>query len=365
MADEKFYSAIADELEHKKTDRALWTRALAEAGGDVDKTTALYIRLRLVQLKRAEAGASTLALEPVPGDEPNNNRGGHNTQPPSSALMRLRSDLSKMLRESGKSSFYTVLGLTPEATDAEVVDAIASYEARVASGGAFATPEFKYAKESLGNARSRETYDRRLFSSTATAGGPSSRYPGREQELSSDAEPVLLQLWESRKATMIIGAVSLCIVGYMVLGFYKEREASVVRKKEIEAQILQAQKNAENDAIRAEAEKTRATGSVHNTTNVIDRSAQMGNRALDMQLEAENRRRIESEQRAIANAQRLEMQREAQDRQLAMQEQRTRDAKRQMDERRAEREQRYWACMNTALDRISESAANARCAAYR
>ncbi|QTN29969.1 hypothetical protein HZ993_09260 [Rhodoferax sp. AJA081-3] len=366
MADEKFYSAIADELEHKKTDRALWTRALAEAGGDVDKTTALYIRLRLAQLKRADVGAGTLALEPVPGDETsNNNRGGHNTQPPSSALIRLRSDLSKMLRESGKSSFYTVLDLTPEATDAEVADAIASYEARVASGDAFATPEFKYARESLGNSRSREAYDRRIFSSAATAGGPTSRYPSRGHELSSVGEPVLVQLWESRKASVIVGAVCLCIVGYMLLGFYKEREASAMRKKEIEAQILQTQKNAENDAIRAEAEKALAAGMVNNTANVIDRTSQMGNRALDRQLEAENRQRIESEQRAINNAQRLEMQREAQDRQLAMQEQRTREAKRQMDDRRAEREKRYWACMNTALDRNSESTANARCAAYR
>jgi hypothetical protein len=235
----------------------------------------------------------------------------------------------------------------------------------VASGHATATPEFKYAKESLGNARSRETYDRRIFASAATAGGPSSRYPGRGQDVTVEAEPVLMQLWESRKATVIVGAVSLCIVGYMLLGFYKEREASAVRKKEIEAQILQTQKNAENDAIRAEAEKALAHGVVTHTGTAIDRSSQIGNRALDIQLEAESRRRMESEQRAVANAQRLEMQREAQDRQLAMQEQRTREAKHQMDERRAEREKRYWACMNTALDRNSETTANARCAGYR
>lgn len=361
MADEKFYSAIADELEHKKTDRALWTRALAEAGGDVDKTTALYIRLRLAQLKKAEAGSNTLALEPVTGDNSNS----HSAPPPSNALLRLRSDLSKMLRESGKSSFYTVLDLTPEATDAEVADAIASYEARVASGAAFATPEFKYAKESLGHARSRETYDRRIFSSAATAGGPSSRYPGRGQELSSGGEPVLMQLWESRKASVIVGAVCLCIVGYMLLGFYKEREASAMRKKEIDAQILQTQKNAENDAIRAEAEKAMASGMVTHTGTAIDRSTQIGNRSLEIQREAESRRRFESEQQAIANTQRLEMQREAQERQLAMQEQRTRENKRQMDDRRAEREKRYWACMNTALDRNSETTANARCAGYR
>ncbi len=366
MADEKFYNAIADELEHKKTDRALWTRALAEAGGDVDKTTALYIRLRLAQLKRAEAASGTLALEPMPADDAGTGTARqHSAPPPSNALVRLRSDLSSMLRENGKSSFYDVLDLTPEATDAEVAAAIASYEARVASGHATATPEFKYARESLGNVRSREAYDRRIFASAITAGGPASRYPGRGQEVSVEAEPVLMQLWESRKATVIVGALSLCIVGYMLLGFYKEREASAMRKKEIEAQILQTQKNAENDAIRAEAERAMASGMVTHTGTVIDRTTQIGNRALEIQREAESRRRFESEQQAFANAQRLEMQREAQDRQLAMQEQRTRENKRQMDDRRAEREKRYWACMNTALDRNSETTANSRCAGYR
>jgi hypothetical protein len=39
--------------------------------------------------------------------------------------------------------------------------------------------------------------------------------------------------------------------------------------------------------------------------------------------------------------------------------------KRMADERRAEAEKRYWACMNQALDRSSASNANARCAGYR
>ncbi|MES2582676.1 MAG: hypothetical protein V4627_08175 [Pseudomonadota bacterium] len=373
MADENFYSAIADELEHKKTDRALWTRALAEAGGDVDKTTALYIRLRLTQLKRAAAAASPLALELEPAPAPHNNSSGDfssgDAPAPSSALLRLRSDLTKVLLESGKSSFYTVLQLSPEATDAEVAAAIARYEARVASGNAAATSEFRYAKESLGDVRSREIYDRRLFAN-ATPGGASSsasspRQASRDLEVSSDGGSVLMQLWESRKATVIVGAVCLCVVGYMVLGFYKEREASAARKKAIDAQILQTQKNAENDAIRAEAERALSEGRVNNTATVIDRATQIGNRAMDRQLDAEHRMRMESEQRAIANAQRLEMQRQAQDRQLAMQEQRTREAKRQMDDHRAEREKRYWACMNTALDRNSETTANARCAGYR
>ncbi|MES2947190.1 MAG: hypothetical protein V4858_01490 [Pseudomonadota bacterium] len=351
MSDEKFYAVIADELEHKKTDRVLWTRAMGEAGGDGDKTNALYIRLRLAELKKAAAVAidATLTLEPAT----------------SAAVLRLRSELAQALSENGKSSFYSVLNISPEATDAEVAAAISRYEARVEAGHASATPEFKYAKDSLGNPRSREIYDQRLSSNWTADAGPSSRHPGRRSQPQSEPDSVLLQLWESRKATVIVGALSLCVVGYMFLGFYKEREESAARKKSIEAQILQTQKNAENDAIRAEAEKALAAGTVRNTATVIDRSSQIGNRSMDIQLDAENRRRQELEYRAAENARSQEMQREAQDRRLAMQEQRTYEAKRQMDERRAEREKRYWACMNAALDRNSETTANARCASYR
>ena len=363
MSDEKFYGVIADELEHKQTDRILWTRALGESGGDLDKTTALYIRLRLSDLKKTAIGGSSLALEPITAaastqlDEP----------APSSALLRMRSELSQALRANGKSSFYTLLQVTPEATDADVAAAIARYEAKVESGLVTATPEFKYAKESLGNTRSREAYDRRLFSNATADAGPSSRPArrGNTEPVVTDSDSLLLHMWESRKATVIVGAISLCIVGYMVLGFYKEREASAARKRAIEAQVLQTQKNAENDAMRAETEKTLANGVVTHTATVIDRSTQMGNRALEIQMDAESRRRQELEYRANVTAKNMEMQREAQDRQLAMQEQRTRDAKRQMDDHRAEREKRYWTCMNAALDRNSETTANARCAGYR
>jgi hypothetical protein len=365
MADEKFYSLIADELEHKKTDRVLWTRALGESGGDLDKTSAVYIRLRLADLKKkAAAEAPALALEPAVAASP---APSLSDPPPSNALLRLRSELAEALRDNGKSSFYSLLQITPLATDAEVAAAIARYEDKVEAGLATATPEFKYAKDSLGTARAREAYDRRLFASTTADAGPLSRPAGRGsyEPVVTGSDSLLLHIWESRKATVIVGALSLCIVGYMLLGFYKEREASAMRKKEIEAQILQTQKNAENDAIRAEAEKALANGVVTHAGTAIDRTTQMGNRALELQRDAENRRRFESEQQAIANAQRLEMQREAQERQLAMQEQRTRESKRQMDDRRAEREKRYWACMNTALDRNSETTANARCAGYR
>jgi len=354
MADEAFYSLIADELEHKKTDRILWTRALGEAGGDLDKANAFYIRLRLAELKKA--------AEPIlpPLEAPD-----RAVVAPNNALLLLRAELARTLSDTRKSSFYTVLKVSPEAPDAEVTAAIAQYEARIEAGVFAASPEFKYAKESLGNPKSREAYDRRVFTNLTAAGAPSARLADSTYDRSAGTDGVVLSLWESRKASVMLGVLALSVVGYFALGFYKEREASAARKKAIDAQVLEASRAADNDATRAGTERVLVNSVLKNTETVIDRSTHLGNRAIDIQQDAEDRRRQELEYRANATHRSLEMQRESQERQLAMQEQRSRDMKRMADERRAEAEKRYWACMNQALDRSSASNANARCAGYR
>ena len=86
---------------------------------------------------------------------------------------------------------------------------------------------------------------------------------------------------------------------------------------------------------------------------------------MNIQQDAENRRRQELEYRANAGAQILDMQQQNQNRMLAMQEQQSRDAQRYAEERKAEKERLYWACMNAALDKMSSANAGARCASYR
>ena len=54
MTDQHLYDSVADELRHKVLTPGLWTRAVAESGGDVDTARALYIRFRVAELKEHE-----------------------------------------------------------------------------------------------------------------------------------------------------------------------------------------------------------------------------------------------------------------------------------------------------------------------
>lgn len=53
MNDDAFYDEVARELQAKQMIPGLWTKAYAEAGGEVEKARALYIRLRVEQLSEA------------------------------------------------------------------------------------------------------------------------------------------------------------------------------------------------------------------------------------------------------------------------------------------------------------------------
>jgi curved DNA-binding protein CbpA len=131
------------------------------------------------------------------------------------------------------------------------------------------------------------------------------------------------------------------------------------------AQVLLINRSSDNDATRAGTERILVNGVINNDSKVIDRSAELGSRSLNIQQDAENRQRQELEYRANTSAQMLEMQRQNQDRQLAMQEQRAQETRRQAEERKADNERRYWACMNGALDKMSGATASARCAGIR
>jgi len=50
--EEKFYDLIWEEIEQKNLKRSVWTKAIADADGDIKKAEAIYIRLRLGQLMK-------------------------------------------------------------------------------------------------------------------------------------------------------------------------------------------------------------------------------------------------------------------------------------------------------------------------
>lgn len=137
------------------------------------------------------------------------------------------------------------------------------------------------------------------------------------------------------------------------------------KKDEHTAKVLQTNRNADNDATRASSERILVEGVVNNDSKIIDRSAELGNRSLNIQQDAENRKRQELEYRANAGSQILEMQRERMEREFAMQKEYREDDRRQAEERRVANERQYWACMNAALDRMTSAAASANCGRYR
>ncbi len=50
--DEKYYEIIAKEIRENRINDAIWTKAIAESGGEENKTKAVYIQLRVRQLMR-------------------------------------------------------------------------------------------------------------------------------------------------------------------------------------------------------------------------------------------------------------------------------------------------------------------------
>ena len=64
--EDRLYEQIAQELEANTVDKALWTKAYAQAGGDDKQTRALYIKARfarLLAMQDAQSGAITREQE--------------------------------------------------------------------------------------------------------------------------------------------------------------------------------------------------------------------------------------------------------------------------------------------------------------
>ena len=66
--DEKYYEIVAKEIRENRINDAIWTKAIAESGGEENKTKAVYIQLRVRQLMRDEIKTNYDA-EPQPQAE--------------------------------------------------------------------------------------------------------------------------------------------------------------------------------------------------------------------------------------------------------------------------------------------------------
>ena len=125
MSDKALYQTIADELKTKNVDTALWMKAKATADGDPDKTEAIYIKLRFLDLKKTTALASQ-SLSIAHNGKPNLPIASHDSE-----LSRMRNDLAKKLLAQGKKSLYSTLKLHADAGDSIIATAIADLESRM------------------------------------------------------------------------------------------------------------------------------------------------------------------------------------------------------------------------------------------
>jgi len=66
--DEKYYEIVAREIRENRINDAIWTKAIAESGGEENKTKAVYIQLRVKQLMRDEIKSQYDAPTETPSD---------------------------------------------------------------------------------------------------------------------------------------------------------------------------------------------------------------------------------------------------------------------------------------------------------
>jgi curved DNA-binding protein CbpA len=203
----------------------------------------------------------------------------------------------------------------------------------------------KQAYATLSNPESRLAYDKGLQTPTA---------PRQRAPVIAPPREGLNWKWN----VLFLGLLMAGLIGYgLKLGRDQTKDSHKV-------EVLKTTRTSDTADTRAHTERVLVEGVVKNDATLIDRSAEVANRRIDVARDAEMRRRQQVEYQAAANQQRIDLARERQSRQLAMQEQSADQQRKRAEEQRLAREKQYWACMNAALDKMSSSAASASCARF-
>jgi hypothetical protein len=345
MPDKKFYQIIADELKTKNVDSALWIQAKATAEGDADKTEAIYIRLRYLDLKKSLLlPINSLSLV-------NDNKQVPEVKSQVSELTKLRSELAKKLLIQGKKSLYSTLKLHPDASDAVIAASIADLESSNLADSGISQAEFKYAKDTLSHADLREQYDRQLLISLYSIPKP---YKSNYVEEASHG----FSWWESRKTSIIIGVLSITLFGYLWINYQREHHGSEIQKEAVDVVKDAVHSNANTEQIRTQADIELKTRALSLTEERQRQDLELRNRAADQILYQQR-----TMQEALIQSD-LQRQQAEQQRQQAQKEQ----FEKQAENNRIAREKQYYACMNQQLlsqRDVTNADASARCAMYR
>lgn len=328
MLDSDLYQIIADEMAAKQIDKALWTQAIEISEGNPDKTQATYIRLRFAALKKS-------AVQMINSAAPKNVQMVTNSQ--SNDLLELRSKLTSSFSAKQQTSLYTILGLYPNATDELIGSAIADYEAKIQNGSEVNLSAFKYTKDTLCNPKLREQYDRKLF-----------------ENLQAD-EQVLMSMhksgsrndsiWDSSKTSVIIGVLSVTLIGYLGLGFFQAHGGQQVSHQLVDVQRESKQLDTGIDQQKIEIEEERAQADID-----------LKQKALSI---AEERQRSDMEYRDRMQQQMQEQREQELQRRADLDATRLKQQQQQTENMKLAREKNYWACMNQQLYKANASATDA------
>lgn len=325
MQDKDVYKLIADEVNAKNVDAALWAQSKELALGDLDKTEAIYIRLRFAEIIKAspqQQSNTSLAIVKqavVKVDE----------------VLRVRSELTKKLLEMKKHSLYSVLGLRPDATDDMVAAAIQELQDGELDNSRVSVAEFKYVKEALGHADARVQYDRQLLES----------FSKNSMQIFHPTEPVGMvgdeAWWNSGKMSVVIATLSIAILGYVGIQYMKEKNASDLLKASVEEQAKIMQTISESERARTQAHSDERYEEQRQIALRQNQEMEMRNRTAE-RMNDERRQQLE------------EQQQQAEERKLQYEKQRQEQAEREAarkEENRIASEKRYYACMNVQLSR--------------
>ncbi|MDD4912918.1 MAG: hypothetical protein PHP57_11540 [Sideroxydans sp.] len=333
MTDKVLYQIIADEIKSKNIDTALWAQAKEAAQGDLDRTEANYIRLRIIELIKASSqqqNSTSLTLVSngvVKVDE----------------VLRVRTELTKKLLGEKKYSLYSILRVRPDASDAMISAAIQELQAGNLDGPKVSPAEFKYVKDTLGQSDTRQQYDRQLLASLSS----------NSMQIFQDDEGAGIgddnSWWNSGKMTVVITTLSIAIFGYLGIQYLKVKNTGEVQKISVESQMEVMQTISDSEKARVQAD--------------IDRKNEEARRIAEKQIqEMEMRNRT-------ADRLRDEQLQQAEERKLQYEQQKNIQAEQEAarkEEMRIANEKRYYTCMNVQLSRgITTYNANAACGSYR
>lgn len=283
MANVDLFALIAKEMSCNKIDAVLWARALADSDGNAERAKTLYIKLRHAALSHRLG----LPAEPPPAAAP----------AVSPEVLQLRRDLRRELAAQGRKSLYSVLGCTPDVSDATIRARSEEIRHQHAQAGTELAADIRYALDTLGTPTSRASYDQKLMDQLGYSVAPATP---RSSPAGDTGDSGFMDWWATRKVSVIIGVVAVLAFGYLIRGFLVAKGNQEVAHQAGATQRDAVHLNAANDAGRVQNERILAEGHVNNQARAIEVVSDLGQRAINVAEQAEDRQRIEAQARANA-----------------------------------------------------------------